>query len=228
MRKCKQGGGLNTPTKILIGIPFGRPPDLEPHHAWTTLMIRVSANPTYEIHGKYTNSASIDVNREDIAQASVDDSCDWCLMIDTDMSYPAHLLDTLISRDKDVIGVPYYSPRWNPNTKQDDVVPIVYKDVGDNYDAGWCRLKKIEQTQLFRLDAIGTGILLVKTKVFKKLEKPWFLIEGKKDNRIVGEDLRFCLECQKAGFEVWADPTFGDSIGHWKPYRYSLKDCTEK
>lgn len=216
-------------TKVLIGIPFGKPQDMMSHQAWTSLMISVAVNPNYIIAIRYATTASLDANREFIAQASLDEKCDWCLMVDTDMSYPSNLLDVLISRDKDVIGVPAYSRGENPDTKLKTISPTLYdydKDI-----SSWQRWKKIEQTEPFKVDTIGGGILLVKTEVFEKIEQPWFPYSYYKKNDyagILGDDMGFCLRCMEAGVEVWADPTFGDNIRHWHMYGYSKKDCTEK
>lgn len=220
--------------RVLIGMPFGRCLDLAPHLACVALVVRASANPDYDVFGKYDNVASVDVNRDSIAQASLDKACDWCLMVDTDMSYPDTLLETLISRDKDVIGVPYYTPRWERNKEQDRVGPIVYDY--DKEKQAWHKWWKIEQTQPFKVDGVGAAILLVKTTVFRKLEKPWFpfiadfslIDKNKREPRVMSEDLGFCRRCMGKGIEVWVDPTFGDSIKHWKAYGYSKKDCTEK
>jgi hypothetical protein len=45
--------------------------------------------------------------------------------------------------------------------------------------------------------------------VFDKLKRPWFWF-GDADNQI-GEDLFFCREAQKAGFEIWGDPNMAIS-----------------
>lgn len=228
MRKY-EGKGLasNSPTKILIGMPFGDSIYLMPHLSHTNLVARVAANPKYELFGKHTHTPYLDINRNVIAQTSLDKDCKWCLMTDTDMGYPANLLDRLIARDKDVIGIPYYSPR----KAREGFPPIVLPNIYD-YNAKeqiWQLWKKVKQTEPFKVDAVASGILLVKTKVFKQLKKPWFPFlsnENEKDFRIIGEDLSFCKKCMEAGIEIWVDPTFGDSIKHWKLYGYSKKDCT--
>lgn len=216
-----------TKKKVLIGIPFGRPLDLPCHLASVALIVRASVNSECEVSGKYPKTAYLGYNRDVIAQTSLDRGCDWCLMIDTDMTYPETLLDVLVSRDKDVIGVPYYSPRWEVTGST--VVPLIYDY--DKEKQGWHKWQKVKQTQPFRVDGVGGGILLIKTKVFKQLKKPWFpylAYETKEGTKVMSEDLAFCLACMNEGIEVWVDPTFGDSIEHWKPYGYSLKDCTEK
>jgi len=211
-------------SKVLIGIPFGQSQSMIPHQAWTALIVKASANPNYTACGEYATAASIGFNREYIAGRSLEKGCDWCLMVDTDMSYPDNLLDVLMSRDKDVIGVPYYSGVWSPTGTK--IVPILY-NYNEKKDS-WVRQKKVEQTELFKVDGMGGGVMLIKTDVFKKLDKPWFL-HGKHGDKthIMGEDVYFCSKCSDAGIDIWQDPTFGDKVKHWHMYGYSKKDCSE-
>lgn len=219
------------PKKILMGMPIGRPIDLAPHKAWVDLTVHAVNDPRFLILEKWTKTAYLDLNRDNIAQYGLDNNCDYVLMIDSDMSYPPNLLSVLISRDKDVIGVPYYTLRWNSEKKMSDsVAPIIFDY--DKETKGWRPWGKVEETKRpFRVDAVGTGIMLIKIEVFRKLEKPWFpffVYKDKKDTRIMGEDLGFCMKCLASGIQVWVDPTFGDGIVHWKSYGYSKKDCTIK
>jgi len=210
--------------KVLIGIPFGRRQDLIPHRSWVALLISASLSSSYALAIKYAENVYVEVNRENIAQTALDKGCDWCLMIDTDMSYRADILDILMSRNKDVIGVPYYSPDYDSKTGERIVTPLIY-DYNETKQV-WDRWKSVEQIEPFEVDAVATGIMLVKTDVFRKLKKPWFPLVSSKNARMIGEDLSFCKKCKDAGFEIWVDPTFEDDIEHWKPYGYSKKDCT--
>jgi len=196
-----------------------------PSRAWVALIVSASINPNYVVVVKYADAASVEINRELIVNTALEKNCDWCLMIDTDMSYPPNLLDVLISRDKDVIGVPYYSQGWNDETKQSTVTPVIY-----DYDEkqNWHRWEEVKKTEPFKVEAVGMGIILIKTDVFKRLKRPWFFVSTYEDEATilpVGEDIKFCMKCKDAGIEVWVDPTFEDSIGHWHGYGFSKKDC---
>lgn len=217
----------STPThkqRVLIGLPFGKPQFLVPHQSWTALAVRTAASNKYVAMGEYATTASIAFNREYLAEVAIKKECDWCLMIDSDISYPDNLLDILMSRNKDVIGVPYYNGvHTSMGTK---IVPVLY-----DYDAktdGWIRWKKVEQTEPFKVDAMGGGIILVKTAVFGKLKKPYFLFNTYANRyHIFPEDVWFCERCREAGIDIWQDPSFGDDVKHWHVYGYSKKDCSE-
>jgi hypothetical protein len=73
--------------------------------------------------------------------------------------------------------------------------------------------------ELFKCKAVGGAILLFKTSIFSKVERPWFANEIYETgmNR-VGEDYYFCDKVIKAGLDIWVDPTI--SIGHIGNYIY--------
>lgn len=213
-----------TRSKVLIGIPFGRPQFLVPHQAWTALNARAATCSKYVVRAEYAPTSSLAFNREYLGETALDENCDWLLMIDTDMSYPANLLDILMSRNKDVIGVPYYS--GVSTSKGVEIVPVLF-DYDEKTD-GWIRWKEVKQTELFKVDCLGGGIILMKTKVLEKIAKPWFLFGSHGDRKhIMSEDVWFSKRCTDAGVDIWQDPSFGDDIKHWHVYGYSKKDCTE-
>ena len=205
--------------KVLIGVPIGRPMSAFPLECFVNLIAHLARNPKYIVATKFTTSAYLDCNRNEIAKQGIKGKSDYVLMIDSDMTYPDTVLDTLISRDKDVIGVVYYSVR-----KIGKVGPILY-----DYEPKkklWMEWPKCDKKEPFRVCAIGTGIMLIKTKMFDKVEEPWFSFftaKYRKNVAIMGEDIAFCLRCMAAGVEIWADPTM--NIGHCKDYIYTKKDC---
>ena len=227
MIKAWGGTSSSRPTsipKVLIGMPFGKPQLLLPHQSWTALAVRSAASTKYIARGEYATTSSIAFNRQYLAEVAIKQKCDWCLMIDSDLSYPDTLLDTLMSYSKDVIGVPYYGGVYTK--KGTKIVPILY-DYDEGTD-GWIRWCKVTQTKLFKVDAMGGGIILVKTRVFERLKKPWFLFNTFANREhILPEDVWFCERCREAGVDIWQDPSFGDDIQHWHVYGDSKKDCSE-
>ena len=213
------------PKKVLIGMPVGRPISIVPFQCFTNLMAHLAENRKYTIVTKFTSSAYLDCNRNEIARQAIEGKSDYVLMIDSDMEYPDTVLDTLVSRDKDVIGVVYYSPRWNKEkTKIGRVGPILYDY--HPFRKIWAEWHKCDKKEPFKICAIGTGIMLIKTKVFKKVREPWFsffTVGYRKNVNVMGEDIAFCLRCMAAGVEIWADPTM--NIGHCKDYIYTKRDC---
>ena len=135
-------------------------------------------------------------NRNYTVAQAIKNTCDYILFSDDDMSYPEDTLERLLSHDKDVIGTLYNIRRLPP------AYVIQYgQEVKNDEEA-----KK--QTKPFRCEAIGTGMLLVKTDIFKKLSSPFFGYKWH-DNGMVemSTDWFLCEKIRQAGYEIWCDPT---------------------
>jgi len=212
------------PISILISMPLNSAIQKEPHDAWARLLAYMAANPRYILSDMHASGAYIDHNRDRIAQRAISENTDYVLMIDSDMKYPHTVADTLISRDKDIIGCVYYTPSWDTKTGTLTVVRPMLFDYNQKTQQfhPW---PKCDKKEPFQIDAIGTGLMLIKTKVFKKLKRPWFFFYERR-GEIMGEDLGFCLQCMAKKIEIWVDPTV--QTGHVKSYIYSEKDCTIK
>ena len=71
----------------------------------------------------------------------------------------------------------------------------------------------------FTVDYTGFGWVLIRKGVFERLEYPWFapkmqVFESGKVQDMCGEDVSFCLDAQKANYEIWCDPRI--RVGHEK------------
>ncbi len=71
----------------------------------------------------------------------------------------------------------------------------------------------------FKCYGVPTGCTLVKMSVFDKIEKPYFSFEYTKEGIMkMSQDIYFCKKVNKAGLEVWCDPTL--EVGHIGSYQY--------
>ena len=71
----------------------------------------------------------------------------------------------------------------------------------------------------FTVDYTGFGWVMIEKGVFENLEYPWFapqmqVFESGEVQDMCGEDVSFCLDAQKANFEIWCDPRI--RVGHEK------------
>jgi len=96
-------------------------------------------------------------NRNYIAIKALNNKSDYLLTIDDDMTFPFDTLDTLIANKKDIVGVAYH-PRYEEGQiiKYLDEVTIIKIEESDD--------PKYKDT--FECLATGTGIMLIKCKVF--------------------------------------------------------------
>lgn len=131
------------------------------------------------------------------------------LFIDSDMYFPADTINTLVSRNKDIIGVEYNKRKFplerigTPLTERTEDAP-------------------------YKAKYAGTGILLINLDVFRNPKlgapseihpqgNPWFNFgRGKNGELTMGEDVWFCNVARDAGYDIWIDPTI--RVGHVGEY----------
>jgi GT2 family glycosyltransferase len=128
---------------------------------------------------------------------------EWVFYLDDDHIHTPPILNSLLAREKDVIGPLYLQREW-------PFAPIVY-DRENPDGAVYQRLLRPFDSGLISVKAIGAGGLLVRRKVFETLEKPWWRL-GQVRSDLWGDDIDFCRRVRQAGFEVWCD--LDNKMGH--------------
>lgn len=132
------------------------------------------------------------------------------LFIDNDMVFPPDALTKLIQYDKDIIGADY-NQRSFPLTSTakiaDENGKLIAKKLTDE-----------EKRSLLKVYSLGLGFVLIKAEVFKKIPKPWFNSPLDEEDNFMTEDFYFFDKANKAGIEVWCDPSL--AIRHQGFYLY--------
>jgi len=127
------------------------------------------------------------------------------LFIDSDIVFEPEMLSQLLQRDKDVIGALYYA-RKLPKTP-------TCKKLAEGFEI-WEK-----EGDLITCAGVGTGFLLIKKSVFRKLKRPYFFWEHKENGDFdYGEDMYFCRKAREEGFKIYLDPTI--TVGHLGDYLY--------
>ena len=174
--------------------------------------------------GVYTVAGTLIFDqRNKLAQAALDENCDYILWIDADMRFPKNTIERLIAADKDIIGV-------NATTRTVPVGPTA-KRLQIDYEKKenhWYSIVSKGKTGLERVTAIGCGVMLVKRKVFEQTPKPWFYFYEIPGGKTLGEDVHFCIAAHDAGFETWVDHDLSQEIGHIGQYTYSWADYKDE
>lgn len=141
----------------------------------------------------------IDTARNLIVEKTIDDSeYTHLLFVDDDQIFPADTLEKLLSYDKDIIGAQVFKRR-------EMYEPCVYTLKNSKY-------YPVLVNRFIEVDAIGTGILLIKTEVFKKVKFPWFETTYDKNGTHWSVDFMFCKKAKKLGYKIYCDPSI--EIGH--------------
>lgn len=168
-----------------------------------------------------TRSAYIDDNRnrgiEQVLQANREMGCEitHILFLDTDIVFPPSILDTLLSRDKEIVGAAY--------PKKVFPHPLIYTPIkGKIYS---------EADQVWEVEAIPAGCLLVKLTAFEKMRKPWFAntyVHTHRDRApfehlvspstptpfLVSEDYYFCAVAKLRKIQIFLDIVATHMISH--------------
>jgi len=154
----------------------------------------------------YANWHIPDHARNTFVQTALDNNFDFLFMMDVDMIFPKGCLALML--------------RHMVNIEEDTppVVAGIYCNRGDDYrwhvynwieeKTGWHSLKFPLNQGLRRVDAIGTGCMLIDVNVFKILEWPWFEYEYtifQNERERLSEDMKFCKKCMDAGIPIYAD-----------------------
>jgi predicted O-methyltransferase YrrM len=164
---------------------------------------------TCAIHLIMEKSPYIHKSRNRAFKEAQNVGADYLVMIDCDMGFPPDALQKLIALDKDVASGLYYE-KDNPH------YPLAYTWTGDTKN--WHGNIVDIPAEPFKIDAVGTGFMLISKKVldywtpevYAKHGKPFSPIwyDDGEGGEIAGEDTSFCLRMRDVGFDIWVDPTF--------------------
>lgn len=191
---------------ILIGVPC-----ITSIKVPTVSSIFAAAN-SLEVPAKlhiYESSLVHDA-RNKIAQRALDEGATHLMFIDSDISFPANAIQQLLDHDLDVVGGLYFR-------KRPPHMPTFSQVIGKKITFPTTFPRK----DLFEVFGIGTGFLMINTKVLKKIQPPWFFF-GNYHGQAIGEDIYFCRKAKAKKFGVWCDPTI--PIQHIGEYDYDIKD----
>lgn len=144
--------------------------------------------------------------RERIAEYALSAGVDYLFMIDDDMICPVDIFERLYRHNVDIVA-PIAFTRYAPHK------PVIY-----NLMRGFDHFEKKEfyinhavldypRDTLVQCDAIGFGAVLIKSRVLRSLNKPWFMTTSG-----AGEDIHFCHSAGKAGFKIYCDTS--TKLGH--------------
>jgi len=145
---------------------------------------------------------------------------DYQLWIDSDIVFNLEAFYKLIWMDKDIAAGWYC-------TEDGRTTSVAHWLEEDDFakNGGVMNHEMVDGIQKrrkpFKVDYTGFGWVLIKKGVFehKQMTYPWFapqmqIFESGDVQDMCGEDVSFCLDAIKAGFEIWCDPTI--RVGHEK------------
>jgi hypothetical protein len=189
--------------KIAVGIPHTG------LFHWQTLMSLLSLKIPQGVQIKYhlIGSCLIYDAREKIVEFAIKEECDYVLFLDSDMCPPSDMiikmLNVLENTDyKIVTGMAFkrtapFQPCFYTKVAYDTktLSPILESPV------------EFPDNGLIELQGMGLACCMIKTDIFKKLEKPYFFPLPN-----LGEDLTFSLKAKQKKIKMCVDLTL--SVEH--------------
>ncbi len=139
-------------------------------------------------------------NRGYLMAQGVKKDADYIMCVDDDMIYEEDTIDRLVEHDKDIVGGAYNIRRDVEKGKQ--VIEYLDGEDEDNHPLG-----------SFKCNALGTGLLMIKADVFKKIPQPWFGYKWNDNGSVkMSTDWFFCEKAREHGYEIWCDTSI--TAGH--------------
>lgn len=181
--------------KLVIGIPTNGIND------WRFTSSLMGLQLTPETRVIWMVKSMIDTARNNLVQETLKDlSYTHLLMIDDDMTFEPDLALKLLKHDVDIVGALAFKRR-------PDYQPCVYRKNQKN-EHHYPIIPEVFQ----EVDVVGTGGILIKIDVFKKISFPWFSTYYDEKGIHWSVDFDFCKKAKKAGFKIFVDPEV--KMGH--------------
>lgn len=178
----------------------------------------------------------IDLARSTMAKFAIERNPDYVMFIDNDVVFKPEQVALLREHfDEDRMGAITGSYCYRDGSNRTTMGWLQDGEKGDSLnmvsheEATRRALKYSEEGAVVPVDYLPGGFLLTTPKVLRKLSAPVFAsqwIVGKNDEgqgtaHFVGEDVYFCANLKKAGYEPCCD--FGVQIGHIGSIIYGLQ-----
>jgi hypothetical protein len=159
--------------------------------------------------------------RNSLVRTAVDEKCDYILFIDADMRFPKTTLERLLAHKKDIIGV-------NATTRMMPPKPTARNiQINEDGSVDWLEIFSNKEKGIGKVDAIGCGVMLIKTSCLKNIPQPYFYFEQLLKGKLLGEDIYFCIKAKDAGIDTWVDHDLSMEIGHVGSYTYGWDDIKD-
>jgi len=155
--------------------------------------------------------------REMLADDALADGAEAILWIDSDMRFPANTLEVMLSRKVPILGV-------NATTRRAPILPTALNLEMEKDSAVLRKVESRGKQGIEQVTAVGFGVTLVRSQVFKEIPKPWFNIIWKDDGDIIGEDVHFCVKALDFGIETYVDHDLSPLIKHIGTKEYGWDD----
>ena len=159
-----------------------------------------------KINCAFNIGSVITIARRNLVDIFLKSDFDYIWWVDSDMKFPIDAPMRLLARDKAIVGANYRRRRFpNPNF------------TGMSGTSGnFTEFQTTDNSPAMELiDVLPHGMVMCKREVYETIPQPHYLQEYVKElNLEIGEDIYFCQQAQKAGYEVWCDQELSREVAH--------------
>ena len=159
-----------------------------------------------KINCAFNIGSVITIARRNLVDIFLKSDFDYIFWVDSDMKFPIDAPMRLLARNKDIVGANYRRRRFpNPNF------------TGMMGAAGqFTEFQTTDNSPAMELiDVLPHGLVLVKREVYEKIPQPHYLQEYVAAlNLEIGEDIFFCQQAQKSGYQIWCDQELSRETAH--------------
>ena len=159
-----------------------------------------------KINCAFNIGSVITIARRNLVEIFLKSDFDYIWWVDSDMKFPIDAPMKLLARDKPIVGANYRRRRF-PNPNFTGMMGTSGK---------FTEFQTTDNSPAMELiDVLPHGMVLCKREVYEKIPQPHYLQEYVKElNLEIGEDIYFCQQAQKAGYEVWCDQELSREVSH--------------
>ncbi len=159
-----------------------------------------------KINCAFNIGSVITIARRNLVEIFLKSDFDYIWWVDSDMKFPVDAPIRLLKRNKPIVGCNYRRRRFpNPN----------FTGMSGN-SGNFREFQTTDNSPAMELiDVLPHGMVLCKREVYEKIPQPHYLQEYIPSlNLEIGEDIYFCQQAQKAGYEIWCDQELSKEIAH--------------
>ena len=200
-------GGVNTSVSILVPTKD----TVYSHFSYSlSNMIKLTTQMGIETHLFFDASTILINQRESLIKQAIEVGSEWVLWLDSDMMFPPSVLMRLLAHNEDLVGCNYMKRSYPFKT-------VAFTDTSD-----WENWIPIQYSnELVEAEAVGMGCILMKTALFKELQKPYFEYTYQpKTEDWGGEDFTLFKKFNKLGHKLKIDMNLSNEIYHIGTFAY--------
>jgi glycosyltransferase involved in cell wall biosynthesis len=178
----------------------------------------IARNTEHQVNLYTSMGTLIFDQRNNMVESALEEGADYVLFIDADMRFPKDTLERLIAHGKGIIGV-------NATTRSSPVKATAKTlEIDKDGTCNWKQISSKNKTGIQQADGIGCGVMLINKETLNAIPKPWFFFELLPENKLLGEDIYFCIKAKDVGIDTYIDHDLSQEIGHVGNYTYGWHD----